>query len=206
MGLRMAKIQSLTKPDELKAIIDSLVLAQDSGAALHVELGVRRAGTSFVLKNHLQSARRRAHLLGVDSDPASERHWERMMGRPKPIDRVTWSFELTTTDKAAKKDRVGPCAWVFVDACHCFECATRDIEQWGAKIAPRGVIVVHDTTAYRKNYTKAHQHGHTRPFGVFQAVETSEADGFLSRGWRKVWDIDENRKGQNGVRIYQREE
>jgi methyltransferase family protein len=205
MGLRLAKIQSLTRPDELKAIVDSLDLGHESGAALFVELGVRRAGTSYVLKRHLERSSKRAHLLGVDLDPGARRHWQRMMDKDRPKGRVTWSFELSTTEEAAKKDRAGPCAWVFVDACHCFECATRDIEQWGAKIAPHGVLVVHDTTVYRKNYTTFHQHGHTRPFGVYRAVEKSEADGFLSRGWRKVWDIDENKSGQNGVRVYQRE-
>jgi hypothetical protein len=199
------KIQSLTTSDESAVILDSLALASESRAALYVELGVRKAGTYTKVRRVLESTNARVHLLGVDCDPAAQRHWGRMLKThvPRPHSRVTCSFELLTTQHAAAKDRAGPCAWVFVDACHCYECATTDIEQWGGKIAPLGVLVVHDTTSRRKNYTKLFQHNRTRPFGVYRAVEESEADGFLSRGWRKVWEVADD---MNGVRVYQREQ
>ena len=192
---------TLTKPSELAAILDSIDLADASGASLYVELGVRHGGTSYRIKKRLQNLRRKAHLLCVDCDKRAQGRWITVMEKPEHGARVTWSFELATTQDAAAKDRAGPCAWVFVDACHCFECATDDIEQWGAKIAPGGILAVHDTTDRRKHYTKNFQHGGTRPFGSWQAVEKAEESGILSRGWRKLWDVED----QNGVRVYQKE-
>lgn len=194
-------LDTLTTPAELKAILDSVMLARQTGASLFVELGVKRAGTSWRVRKVLERTKGKAHLLGVDIDPRASGMWHRRMKKPKNGAAVTWAFELSTTREAAARRPGAACAWVFVDACHCIECTTADIDEWGAMIVPGGCLVVHDTTPRRRHYTKPFQHGGTRRFGVWEAVEASEKSGTIARMFRKLWDVDD----RNGVRVYVRE-
>lgn len=193
---------TLTTPEEMAEILKSLELARRSGASTYVELGVRRAGTSMRVRNFLERTKVRGRLFGVDIDRAASGYWQRAMGKPKGAKgerRLTWKFLLASSQDALGLIE-GPIAWVFVDACHCTECATADIEGWGSKLAPGGVLVVHDTTPRRRHYTKPFQHNRTRRFGVWEAVDTSEREGWLSRYADKVVDHDD----KNGLRVYVR--
>ena len=192
---------TLTTLPELKVILKSLELARVSGASIYVELGVKRAGTSKRIRLFLERTKVRGRFFGVDIDPKARGEFSRRMGKPRADGRLSWRF-LHATSQEALELVVGPVAWVFVDACHCFECATEDIEAWGSRLAPGGVLVVHDTTPRRRHYTKPFQHGGTRRFGVWEAVDKSEREGWLSRHARKVIDLDD----QNGVRVYVRED
>ncbi len=37
-------------------------------------------------------------------------------------------------------------AWLFVDGCHCFHCVREDLDRYGDRIVPGGILVMHDTT------------------------------------------------------------
>jgi hypothetical protein len=67
--------------------------------------------------------------------------------------------------------------WCFIDGCHCFECASNDIETYGPKLASGGYLIVHDTTE-RASGGKAdqwyHDKGNPRKFGVIKAVKNSK--------------------------------
>lgn len=199
--------KTLTTERELATILDSVTLAGEAAPAkLYVELGTRKAGTAARVRKRLIELGRKAHILGVDKDPTADAMWRKAMGDDLAAEwtGITWSFHVGTTDSALADRSPASIAWVLVDACHCFECASADIEQWSRLVAPGGVLVAHDTTPRRKHYTKHFQHGGKRPFGSWQAAEAAEADGgalSTEAGWRKVWDVDD----RNGVRVYQKE-
>lgn len=37
-------------------------------------------------------------------------------------------------------------AWISIHGCHCLECSLENIDSWGAKIVPGGIMVCHDTS------------------------------------------------------------
>lgn len=194
----MIRPSTLIRPRERVVIFRSLskVIAKRLSSPLYVELGVKRADTSREIVAALNSERRPGchySVLGVDIDPRAQKCW---MEKVRPYGQVHARFFLGSTEDAYFS-MPGEAAWVFVDACHCQECAQWDIENWGKLVVPGGHLVVHDTTPRRRSYTKLFQHGGTRRFGVWEAVHESR---FLKSGWNLIEEVDD----VNGVTVFER--
>lgn len=190
--------RTLTTDREREAIFKSLATIERrfGPPRVFVELGTRAAGSSKQIAEYLNTKRLRSLFYGVDVDEKARDCWRGVFDRfeqraCQPI------FRAETTRNAARDpDFPAPC-WVFVDACHCYECALEDIDTWGSKLIEGGHLVVHDTTARRAGYTALFQHGSTRPFGVHRAIAASEV---LRRHFALWCEVDDH----NGVEIYQK--
>ena len=49
-----------------------------------------------------------------------------------------------TSEEASKKFEDNSLDFVFIDACHEYECVKEDIIHWLPKIAPNGILAGHD--------------------------------------------------------------
>ena len=79
-------------------------------------------------------------------------------------------LEGKTTDRATNfKD--GSIVWLFIDACHCFECVSKEIELYTPKIAAGGYILFHDTAM--QQHEQWVTHNPPRRYGVTKAIAKS---------------------------------
>ncbi|MFB5620661.1 MAG: class I SAM-dependent methyltransferase [Nitrosopumilus sp.] len=63
-------------------------------------------------------------------------------------------------------------AWLFVDACHCFECVRDEIELYTPKVMSGGYMIFHDTaTAQNEQWVT---HNPPRNYGVTKAINESK--------------------------------
>jgi len=193
------------------------VVKKNLDARTYVELGVYRAKTSPQIENRLDG---RHTFVGVDIWFRSKFLWRRNVGHKSKNHGPKTKFFLATTEDAANAFD-GPCAWIFIDACHCFDCASNDIRLWGKKLVAGGHLVMHDTSRtddelatkrqvcrdgrvvmeeFNTNFIPpggAMQHGGKRPYGVRRAVAKSE---FLKNNFRLLWETDD----LNGLQVYER--
>ena len=191
---------SLTTQTEMETILASLertALRSSAETFRAVEIGTRRAGTSMQILTALREINRQASFYGVDKDPAARGRWKRRLRLQKGGRQVA-KFILGESQQVRRDWRPEdvPLDWIFIDGCHCEECALWDIEHWGGLVERGGEIVIHDTTRKRLHYQKLFQHDHTRRFGVVEAVKRSK----LLRDCRLVAEIDDT----NGVEVYER--
>ena len=184
-------------PEEGQLLYRSLkkALKNEPHHRIFVELGVRRAETSEDIYRFLSENTDDFSLICVDCDNKSLGAFKSEVGKiVKP--RNPAAFLLMTTTEAAAQVAL-ELDWVFLDACHCFECCSTDINLWGAKLRVGGVLVVHDTTPRRVKYDKLFQHNKTRKYGVVQAVERSRS---LKMNFIKLWEV----VSQNGIQVYEK--
>jgi hypothetical protein len=187
----------LMTPGERSVLAGSLhTIATSGDQAIHyVELGIKRAETSAFIYGRLCKLRSAFHFYAIDLDPKAEKCFQKRVGA-RLKKGCSAKMMLCSSEDAAKA--IWPSiSWIFVDACHCFECANHDIEKWGRVVAPGGHMIIHDTTRRRLHYTKNFQHNHTRPFGVAQAVESNR---FLKDRFRLLKDLDD----KNGIQVYEK--
>lgn len=184
----------------------SLKATRNLASRTYIELGVRRAETSRWLHDTLAKCRDEFAQFGVDFSEFAAGQWKKKMR--KLAKGCPAQFLAMTTKAAAELDWHEPMAWVFIDACHCFECATDDILTWGAKLAPGGHLLVHDTTDKRRHYTALFQHyepdvkkSGTRTFGVWEAVQEGQPAGdYLRREFTLVEEVDSD----NGLQVWRK--
>lgn len=191
---------TLVTNGEREILVDSLrsvATSRQVSSGTFVELGVKRADTSAYLYTLLSSWRRDFSYYGVDVDQRSQKHWEKKV-QPLVTNGRSAEFVLASSEVASAAEwALRPLAWVFIDACHCFECVNQDIDKWGSRIVPFGHVVVHDTTGRRLHYEKLFQHRGTRKFGVYQAVRSNKT---LKEQFKKIADLDD----RNGIQVYER--
>jgi len=164
-------------------------------SVVFVELGVKRAVTSLYLYVLLSFMKVNFELYCIDSDPRSFIYFKKNLQ-----DKITKAnpakfFEMSTVDAAQIIDILPN--WIFVDACHCFECVTIDINLWGAKLKEKGHLVLHDTTSRRDHYQKNFQHNNTRKFGVTRAVKENK---MLHSNFKLLDSVDD----VNGIEVYEK--
>jgi hypothetical protein len=101
---------------------------------------------------------------------------------------------MRTQDAAAKVET--PCAWVFVDACHCYVCVAADIELWAPKIVSGGHMAFHDVNLVQ-NVDRTCHVGNDKAYAVSSAIEESQ---FMRRNFKLV------RKSETGygMGVYER--
>ena len=194
----------ITDPEQVALHRSVHAAAAEGPGDSFVELGTRHAQTSLWLYKKLQRLKPKGfRQFGVDFSATAERKWKEVFRRSRPGP----TFVKMDTVNAAVDVPMGDLAWVFVDACHCFSCASQDILCWGARLDVGAYLVVHDTTERRKDYTKNFQHYDpdskvaTRPFGVWQAVKpTAPAGSYL----RMFFDLIEEVDSKNGIQVWRK--
>tara|TARA_Y100000310_G_scaffold337164_1_gene423537 strand:+ start:66 stop:680 length:615 start_codon:yes stop_codon:yes gene_type:complete len=73
---------------------------------------------------------------------------------------------------------------LFIDGCHCHDCVADDIKAWAPKMAPRGVIVLHDTcpelqeTRGPTRKYRCNRSGEEANFGVVDAIKLEMPEEF----------------------------
>lgn len=192
---------------ERKAMRRSLGRVRMLEPTTYVELGVRRAETSRWLYDILTKQRSHFRLVGVDFSDFAKEKWRGNMPRRLVRD-CNIEFLPMTTSEAAKRKWSSHLIWVFIDACHCFQCATEDILTWGGMLESGGQLLVHDTTDARRHYRALFQHyepdvkkSGTRRFGVWEAVQSDKPAGkFL----RDEFVLMEEVQSDNGMQIWQK--
>lgn len=72
-----------------------------------------------------------------------DKSYREFLEKIKPFkDRVTVHRMLTT--EAASKVMDGSLDFVFIDACHSFDCVIEDIKNWSPKVKDGGMVIGHD--------------------------------------------------------------
>ena len=159
-------------PEELDLCMRSIVAAATAfPQGNFVEVGTMDGYSSERFLKKIDGITHGARYLGVDIDPVVVNIWWK---RVRGLRLVNVIPRLITDDtKRAYKKFVGEINWLLVDACHCFECALWDIENWGSRVVVGGHLIAHDTLMNERRAKKLSQHDRTRPFGVQRAVATS---------------------------------
>lgn len=112
-----------------------------------VEIGVKMAqSTQTTLTVLNQIGLRRMTLYSIDADCKKAAYGEVVKRCAGKVRTKLVSF-LSQSNKAQKAVR-GVIRWIFIDGCHCFDCALDDIELWAPRVAPHGIMIIHDTSLY----------------------------------------------------------
>jgi predicted O-methyltransferase YrrM len=124
-------------PEERRYLVDSAARMQKRFDRPNiVNIGVFRCASMYCLR----AGAPRADLLGVDIKPCDV-----------PIE-PGLRAEFIVGDSAVVHAQYGkPIHLLFIDGDHRYEAVKADLERWGAKVAPGGLVVMHDYGAQPKH-------------------------------------------------------
>jgi len=169
--------EGLKKPmmhvSEFPWFVKSIELAAQEGPkGIFVEIGVRK-GKSFACLlqalNRTGAPQRQIH--SIEPVAGSRNYWDlyrKKFGEDIPCE----YYRGFSQDPDIVNKITAPIAWLYIDGCHCFECVWEDIDTWGPKVTPGGIMVFHDTRI-SKNYNKTDyciRLGARRRWGVKPAI------------------------------------
>jgi len=146
-----------------------------------VEVGINRARTSASIMKTLNALKIKSKLVCVDKSLYAQKCW-----KTKCQDRVGFcASEFILSDSWSFTPKEKNLAWVFIDACHCYECVKRDIEHWAPLVMPGGFLLFHDAAKImmtRTNPKSYHGDNIIRPIGVYKALEDWDCKEFIFYG------------------------
>lgn len=116
-----------------------------------VEIGVHRAQSTLCVLQVLRRLKSNRNLYSIDHPLAESRVAPKWREATRPYNNAKLIFKSSHDPVVLKRFR--DVAWLFIDGCHCFECALSDIDLWGPKVTIGGYMVVHDTST-KRNYQK----------------------------------------------------
>lgn len=189
---------------------DAIPVAQREHAGF-VELGVLHAQTTENIFKVLDAFGCGGPLLSVDSAKSSEQQYHSRKFPPS----VYGVFKRLLSWEAASAVAITGyrVAWIFIDACHCFDCVSRDIAAWAPLVVPGGVMAFHDSgqeqiDAKQLVHERYHADGIVRRYGVATACDKAkELEDFELV--KEVSPIKRETKQPpyfGGVRIYRRDD
>lgn len=171
-----------------------------------VELGAFKGDTSKIIIKSLNILKCKSYFYSVDINiPGPRRTW-----RPKTewmktcygllkdtrycyadfLESKSWDSATTFPNETVN--------WLLIDACHCFECVTKDTLAYIPKIAPSGLILFHDTARWDKENSQwSHDDGSMRPFGVNKAIDNCK---MLQSNFKLLFEL----KAGHGIQVWQR--
>lgn len=191
------------RPAEREVLLETIEEAAKiapEGVNWFVELGTFKginARNFIIALNKLKHA---CLFASVDFNPLNKRlhfypkvEWE---ARCKLIDGLCTQhfFEGKTVDRAISfpENRI---AWLFVDACHCFDCVTEEIEVYEPKIVSGGYILFHDTNIEQQDQWVTHEI--PKPGGVKKAIKKSKV---LHENFEFIKEI----KIKHGIQVWRK--
>ncbi len=145
-----SKIRHATiMPDEHEAFVRSIEMASKVDGCF-VEIGVQRGDGTAAIIDALTILGQKRMVVSIDPTMNRDGIEEVIEGSSQHHDLI---FRQSDQYKPPRQ-----IAWVFVDGCHCYHCVREDLDRYGARVVPGGVVVMHDTThglpgARRKYYT-----------------------------------------------------
>lgn len=149
----MRSVTINNKPYELAAInhwdfavlSKAIVEAAQIPNPVVVEVGTLVATTTRALLAALRAANAPlVKYIGIDIDDRAEDAFELCRVDAFSHGQTDVSFIRKPSLEAAPDIADESCAMVFVDACHCFNCAMQDIEVWAKKVRRNGFLCFHD--------------------------------------------------------------
>jgi len=163
--LRVGKISQ----EEAELIHETLF---EFGNGIFVELGVGRAETSYFIAMSLDTLNIKSVFIGVDSSIDAKIAWEKYFSKEvydccRPIFIFGNSFDLSINAD-----------WVFVDACHCFDCVSKDIRTWGPNVRDGGFFLFHDAHESVEGTVGRDRTSHD-VYGVCRALESLGDEFYL---------------------------
>jgi hypothetical protein len=140
------------------------------GDLVIVEVGVLDAKTSRGLLEAATALGVVGEIICIDKEESARRAWFR---RCRDFAGSAKSRFIKARSAEASSE-VSHAHMVFLDACHCAECVTKDINLWGPKVVIGGRLLVHDTDESnegREIYPPYHDNdGVARVFGAHRVV------------------------------------
>ncbi len=190
------------KPSERHALLETIEEATKfPGVNWFVELGTFKginARNFIVALNKLEHA---CLFASVDFNPFNKRlhfypkkEWEsrceNIIGHC-----VQYFFQGKTVDRAVSfpTNRI---AWLFIDACHCFQCVSEEIAAYAPKLMSGGYMLFHDTNTEQHEQWVTHQ-DNPRRGGVGKAIKQSAV---LHSDFEFVKEI----KSHHGMQIWKK--
>ena len=142
-----------------------------------VEVGVYKARTSISVMTILNAFKIKSKLICIDKDPLAQRYWNKSCKNYVGL----CKSEFVLSDSWSFTPREKRLAWVFIDACHCYECVKKDLVHWAPLVAPGGFLIFHDADERQKN-AKVGRNCHIgekrRKTGVYKVLEDWDQKGF----------------------------
>jgi hypothetical protein len=103
-----------------------------------VEVGSWYGATAEAVARVLRVLGCRSSFRTIDPNPRGEAFW-RLRGM-EPVEATGIKGKAhEVADRLSKA-----IAWCYIDACHCYNCASRDIAAFAPRISPGGVLAFHD--------------------------------------------------------------
>jgi hypothetical protein len=202
------------KIGERKCILATLELVSQIKTEEHifVELGIFKGHTSQIIISILNELQCKSKFFGIDinlpywsSISNKNSGWLAIEEAKKTCEHLmngeycVPNFIEGKSAEEVKRFEDNSISWCLVDACHCFECASADINLYAPKIIQGGMLLIHDTTPWDKKKSQwYHSKENPRPFGVLRAIKESKIlksqfklidhvkQGHGMQAWRKL--------------------
>ncbi len=165
-----------------------------------VELGTFRGINARNFINTLNKLNHNCRFASVDFNPFNKRHhfypkieWEtRCKNIIGPC--IQYFFEGKTVDHANGFDNES-IAWLFIDACHCFECVRDEIKLYTPKLTAGGYMLFHDTSKEQNDQWVTHDP--PRRYGVIKAINQSQE---LKTKFKFIGEV----KTNHGIQVWKK--
>ncbi len=167
---------------------------------MFVELGTFKGINARNFITALDKLGDKCRFFSVDFNPFNKRlkfyprvEWEKRCRDIKGVC-VADFLEGKTTDKASffKDSEI---AWLFVDACHCYDCVSSEIALYTPKLAVGGLMLFHDTATRQDEQWVTHDP--PRKWGVPQAIKKSEE---LKNQFEFLYEV----KAHHGTQVWKK--
>jgi len=194
---------SITKLDQ-EVIIETIRKATETFKnPVFVEVGICRAQTSRAIMETLNGLKVKSKLICIDKNLKSQKCW-----KTKCQDRVGFcASEFILSDSWSFTPKEKNLAWVFIDACHCYECVKKDIEHWAPLVAKNGFLVFHDVNEKLNNsYMRGdyHNDGVKRLFAVPKALDKWKNNEWVVYAKGDIF-LDKKGRWTGGAKAYRKQ-
>ena len=168
------QMKKTTVKDEVYYLCRALQEIRKCQSRLFIELGVLSAQGTVRLSSFISELYNSFRYIGVDYNSLKDvsHRWIRKTKNLFTTGRVMFIH--------GKSDFVGnnldaSIAFIFIDACHCYECVKKDIAAWRDKIELGGYMTFHDTGAKVQGRPVQDSHdGSVQEIQVVKAIEDSK--------------------------------
>ena len=123
-----------------------------------------------------------SHITRRVEDWTPKQKWNENLSKYLPGIKCIPSFvEQKSEDAVGLFNKIH---WCLIDGCHCYECASKDIELYGSKIVPGGFLLIDDTKQWDNKQSQwYHDKKLPRRQAVIKAIKDSEVlQGFTLVG------------------------
>jgi hypothetical protein len=161
-----------------------------------VEVGTLYGFTSEAIARMLLTLR-----FGCDFYTIDKKNWGNARGQMSKVEDPVRAKALEGNSWDAVAEIPGDIAWCFIDACHCYDCAAKDIIAFAPRIGTAGLLLFHDT----------HPHPRRSGHGAINVAHAIADSKIMQKHFELVYEVPpvpERGKSKvkpwGGLRVYQR--